>query len=819
MGKGNERQRRQPSTAGRGIVPPDPEAVPSLPNQSQDPGVRIDWLDEADLRPRANAEFFRDLARERQAKRLIHASVCMGEVPAFLVGPVRPGERGGFGNGEAGQGAAGMADPVDVLWARGGPQSSKRVGLNHMKAYRVNPSGVAATKYGPEGAQVADAQALGAGLTRQLGGRDLLLPFLIPGSSSLAAAPIPVLGSPPSLADESTRATELDELIDDARAGGVRLSFTFWNIGADPHPVPHTADAYEGVDYFHSLGGSELITTSCEQDEWTDGHVGQVDHESPPAYFPRGVGSWHLQTLDASSPYKRAYLKYFAECAARVLEMATGNPATGALESPYHDVVESIELFNEVELTSTYYTGGSTGSYDPATTGEIWGRACAWAAAGFRDSLRDPEVRIGLPGILSHDRRNTSATDRFSWSARLDHLQGLIAGMTHELLDTSALGRLGKTADTLGEYIQGIDLHYYHDEPDLIRHVGYLPLEVAEIFDAVGDGLADGLYQAGFTYPSAFSDYGQPVLDAFRVTVMENGCSGDSRGRSHCPAEFASQEDFQAFEVWRRVGAALASRAESAGWHSWMAGQLDPRSPEFGGFGLRQDTGADSDPASNAVQRPSWFSFHRLSHALGDVVSGRMLLPSVAGTSQLAAFLQSDARHPAVVFEYQRSTVLLPYAYLAFADPMEPADVTSALLWFSSPGSVWRLDVSPSQYMRSIHSSLPTNIPLYRPSVPVPSSSLLLLRRGDLPILLYASAPITWSTLHRSAGVMPGLLGDGSACSAGRSGCGDFLPTENGQQLVDVLRSLYLVRPAWMDDPALPIQPVPRAARARRRRP
>ena len=105
----------------------------------------------------------------------------------------------------------------------------------------------------------------------------------------------------------------------------------------------------------------------------------------------------------------------------------------------------------------------------------------------------------------------------------------------------------------------------------------------------------------------------------------------------------------QARDLVRRIGGALASGAEVAGWHAWM----DMQTGSFAGTGLRDDSGPDgTDPAvvdvADSTQLWSWFVYRRLSEILGGgrLRYGHLLLPEAKDRGQLSALLEAGAPPP-----------------------------------------------------------------------------------------------------------------------------------------------------------------------------
>jgi hypothetical protein len=273
--------------------------------------------------------------------------------------------------------------------------------------------------------------------------------------------------------------------------------------------------------------------------------------------------------------------------------------------------------------------------------------------------------------------------------------------------------------------------------------------------------------------------------------VSETGCSATVQTRD-LPKGFTDPAAFQAFEVFRRLAAALASVARAGSWHSWLAGN-----GAYDGYGLREDGQAESDPPSCAVPRPSWYAYRRLAELLAHVGQGRMLLPDVAVRDDLIARL-ADPRlrslAAAVVFEYelaplQAGAVGFRYAYLAFLDPtVELSSVpVLATRWRASrAGSAWRHALEPSRTWLTPSGSggPPEGHALYPPRQPFAVGGLVPLARGDMPLFVTANARIDWSVTLGGLGVP--APGTPSSVRAAR---------------IDDL----LERPAWLDDPGAPL--------------
>jgi hypothetical protein len=342
-----------------------------------------------------------------------------------------------------------------------------------------------------------------------------------------------------------------------------------------------------------------------------------------------------------------------------------------SLYSPYAlpalaDQIEAIEIFNEVDDRDWWeFAGGH--SPDLASMGEKWGRAFLHAAWSFRDVL-GPDVPIWLPGISSyHDVAGKT------WEDKLDFVEGFVQGMVNEARENASL--LGaenaeEVYEAFPSLAQGIDLHWYHRDARSdagLRHIGFLVEEIGELRselttafrDAVGDYVSD-------------TDFGAD----FPISVCETGWGLDDIAPTNSDYDPTTDaETFQACEVWRRLGGALAGGAKVVGWHSWMSSG----GSNFNKMGLRKDDLAMRAPASDSEPRSSWYAYLILARLLGGrVTSGSMVVPAIGGRGDLpdpGHNTPDGIAQAPVVFEYRLldgSGVLSnQYAYLVLLDPSQ----------------------------------------------------------------------------------------------------------------------------------------------------
>jgi hypothetical protein len=121
---------------------------------------------------------------------------------------------------------------------------------------------------------------------------------------------------------------------------------------------------------------------------------------------------------------------------------------------------------------------------------------------------------------------------------------------------------------------------------------------------------------------------------------------------------------FQAHELWRRLGCALAAPTTCVGWHSWMS--VDSTGFRF--MGLRTDLATDAANADQATPRLVYYAFQRFKRWLGDVKVGRALMRSPVVVLQ---FDRDPSPSPADASSGGGSGLPLAdrYRYLIFNEP------------------------------------------------------------------------------------------------------------------------------------------------------
>jgi hypothetical protein len=474
----------------------------------------------------------------------------------------------------------------------------------------------------------------------------------------------------------------LEELFYFASDFDVRLVFTFLTLGGGEGST--TKKPGDGTDYDSSMveytdsvvapgaeidwnGQSASFTREFAPLEWSHDHIGRAAGSG--VHFPVTSGpvvaghNWFFESIDPACPYKRIYL---GKIASEVADMLIS--ALIWSETPTSRFPEAIEIFNEVDVRD-FWEMNSTPQMGAA--GEKWGRAYLHAAWNFRaafnaSSWNFDDVQIWMPGISSYH-----SITGLTWQAKLEFVDGFVAGMVAEAQErpedvtNGAESVPAELLKVFPDLLQGIDLHWYHREAGQdLRHIGYLVFEIDELRQAVtGAVRTHNIELEEDTLEAAFGD-------AFPVSVFENGWGLDDQPPMGAgPLSPPNQGMFQAAEVWRRIGGAIAGGASIAGWHSWMSKQAS----SFSKMGLRADAQNQWDPASDATQRISWFAYAILAEILGDrVIGGGMVLPDVTSRTELGYHLKADPDHVGVVvFEYrlQAGGRAEQWAYMVLRDP------------------------------------------------------------------------------------------------------------------------------------------------------
>jgi hypothetical protein len=687
-----------------------------------------------------------------------------------------------------------------------------RFGLNFLHTYWesfVSGSVVPSIKYGGDAAPYADAGELGATIARQVGLRDLmwaLVAYDPMNWHTLQTGQEVGLNVATQLSalrpDGSKNYLWLSEALAAAHAAGVKVLLTFGSMGAehvevehDPLPPRPGSGSWEPTVTDRAGNPYALNPQLIYTMDWHPDHLGRsldgVEFPVPLHGATLPGADWHMKSLDVSSPYKRGYLRKIAVAVGNLLQQVHAH-LQSTLSISLSDVVEGIELFNEVEHGSQYartalipiaadpasltHPGATSTTIsfraieivEPYESSYRWGQACFQAAYGLRtvlDALADgDEIKIRLPGICSYSEGIND-----TWEYRLSSLKGLVTGFVDEAVSYLSDRRYGpgwsepEILAFLPRVLQGIDYHWYHTrrfvDDEHIQHIGHLVCELARIEETLLAAV-----DAAWTEATRRTE---TVLGSFPVSVMESGTpattESDSPGHIVFVPPGMGLEEFQAFEVFRRLGGALASGAHILGWHSWMANN----SGAFAGHGLRDDTGDEMTPPEEEPQRPSWFAYRRFTSLLSCTARGSMVLPKVADRDALVSFLASGDVHPFVVFRYEgtfsapplgttgRPVTGLRYAWLVLRDPSVPTPGVLRLLatWRDPAWTGRALNVELDYRQIAPGATLPGQFPVqeavYGPSTEADLCSPMefLSGRESGPVLLFSTEEILWAVV------------------------------------------------------------------------
>ncbi|MFH1463644.1 MAG: hypothetical protein ABIO70_04585 [Pseudomonadota bacterium] len=751
---------------------------------SQTSGEHVD----GDLAPMARG-FFREIAEARREKRRVMAALDPAS-PLFqaLTGSGRPARSSVSGvvrhlPGEEENPLEGPLPPGPRwdLWERPRPEylrrSPSRLGLNMLHAYELgwNSSdhpdhAEQVNKYGANGAPIADAALLGASVVRQHGQRDLFWGMLARAHLTPAdlgqlseESKVPLEGDLQSTMEYgidpdgnvAPNSDLLGGLMDDAEGSGVKLIFSFLTIGGGGDELssatpPESDFDTTAVEYENLERGSVIDRIASKPFDdlgWVDEHEGQVSPRGGlvfPVHDEYSDDAWFFEKLDPACPYKREYIGLIAAEAAALLNAAADHRDMRTL-------VEAIEIFNEVDTRDLWILEDGT-TPSPASCGEKWGRAYLHAAWAFRRAIPDTDVALKMPGIASY-----TSDSGMSWEDKKSFVGGFVDGVVAEALEHSpSLEGASGSDHVLGllpDLLQGVDLHWYHKSlgEGGLRHIGYLVFEIAELSAAVSTAVADNTHLED-PVQAAFPEW-------FPVTVFENGWGLiDDTGATGITGG-AAKEEFQAWEVWRRLGGALAGGAAIAGWHTWMSVHTGSG---YIKMGLRNDEGASTVDASLAEARPSWGAYYALAQVLGGkVLSGSMLLPAVSTAVSSRLDLENmiakspDSVAP-VVFEF-RLGVMGDWAYMVLIDP-SLADPGITLV--ATPGEEVLCQVreitysDPGQSGGNADTLPPASCTLTQTIARCPFS----IDPTWQPRLFVCSRRLTWAVVSRGATSLPARL-------------------------------------------------------------
>ncbi len=391
-----------------------------------------------------------------------------------------------------------------------------------------------------------------------------------------------------------------------------------------------------------------------------------------------GLSRYRRDVINPSSPYHRAWLADLSVAIASLLRQVQDDLAgDGILLS---DVVAGVSLFHFPSMCCVwpgepYKDTKKWQSGDPVTSATHWAALWWSCASAFHIACRTwgVEVAVRLPAMGTHFEFDLDGIPR------RHSLRYRLAFWDRFLNDISAYSL--RTWDGLvsrTDIASALSFQWDHKaRQDAAFDTAQVPFRLGprHISHMVADAAAvrSLLDSRGFT--------------ATQLDLLQTGTSVLDAD-DHLPAwADGDREAFQATEVWRRLGGALACGTTRVGLQAWMSDSgpidlSDAPSREYYGMGLRADAAKPMASARWAIQRPSWFAFQRFASILGTVTSGELLHPDFLPDE--VTWEPDEERDLLVIFHYR----LAPdspggeqdHAYLIVVDPTQDTERTFVVM-------------------------------------------------------------------------------------------------------------------------------------------
>lgn len=583
--------------------------------------------------------------------------------PAELMGLLRVARHGAREDGEQA-----LGDTEGAL-AAGAVPRAREIGLNSTQFGQYEREGTV-TKFGDNAEQAEDCVRLGATILRRVGTMDLIW-------ANLSYSPDYEHGKVggPVVVDPETIRSDIDSLNRD------RLTDFLRTLHAQHLKVILTCFLWEARvpsadSRWRELGVAEPLKLLWHPDHRPD--------DLRTAYDGSMFGRANYELLNIEVPYQVDYLTYMAEGIGRLLRSAATTLSGEGID--IGDVIAGLELFsgisdrNVVPIEEWRWDVG-----DPLASADYW--AAAWwrcAKALYDDLATDGRLLpFYLPGFVSYyERLNDSGSteSRNSHSYMMAFFEAFVAKLQIlYAMDTAQYG-----GPFLADVVRGVNYQWDHRavaqvEPpngggDRLgpRHIWHLYREVALVRESL-DALS---------------------LPDVQIVVLDTGISVTDADE-FCPAWMSDPEEFQAYEVWRRLSGALAAGARAAGWDAWMATRDTLTAvhdhDEGYGKGLREDGWPVTEPAALAVPRESWIAFQRFTELLGGITSGGFVHPTFGVHAE---FVPRDEDHLIVLRFRLGLTSAYSHAYVILIDPGAPSHAAWHIRaeWAGSAGTLVRFD-------------------------------------------------------------------------------------------------------------------------------
>ena len=605
------------------------------------------------------------------------------------------------------------------------------------------------TCFGSDSSQLDDCARLGATLLHHTGTLDLTWSNLVPDPSDTSmkiGLPVPVGRLRViNLVNSPTNRIRLVASLRSLRERGLRVILTCfpWR-GRD-----HDETRWESNGVAEAL----WLPWSSEHPREQLASGGQAS-DNPRTY----------DIFDNRSGYQIEYLSYIGEGIGALLiavaeELASpSNLSSNATPFGIGEVVMGLQMFNRLgELNVVPLT-----SYEPSlgrsTTkwgqGDAWSSVWPWGEAWLqgvgpiKDALEAAGVTlpIFLPGMAGYYEDKTERGDqsRHSFSYAITFLRLFVWWIEVLLVTYEDM--------TLGDLVSGMNYEWDHrsvakstDEVDGgarlgPRHIGWLYSEIEDIKDALAFDV----------------DLDIPVF------VLDTGISVTDKDE-FLPSWMPDYEEFQAYEVWRRLCGAVAGGARAAGWQAWMSSFNTNDGTrlkiEHYTMGLRNDDLDKSDFAALAEPRPSWVAYQRLCSLLGEVTSGKFVHP--VGIADYGFHSDTgETRNPTadenlviMHFRYRTEDGAAAHAWIIIVDSTASENDAWEVRgeWSSTPGSFERLSTFPRSISAATGGS-ETDLPIVSASFAVYAATTLpvtySIRPGNAPIFVRATRQIEWTVTY-----------------------------------------------------------------------
>ena len=625
-------------------------------------------------------------------------------------------------------------------WASGSPIP---LGLNTTHFGRLEEQG--SLKWGSDDEQADDVARLGATIIRHVAFLDLDWRARAYDTSTGAVRRVPAQGDVGSVLIDETSIDRFVKRLDLLHQRGIRAVLTCIMYGGDRDTC---------------VDAGRLEDPDCPQ------IPGQAEAWEFPWDAVHSTRIENLDYLDAQSGYQTSQLvnlavviaEFLHEVQAQVRRRLVGSYDLG-------ETIEGLEVFDYIDDRNVVFARGKVDQGDAIVSGLQWGSLFVEVARALQQrlSMLGLDIPVRLPGLSPDYQAAESA-------AGVDGISRNSLEYSLTFLDAFLHAVSGYAGEAAIDISAALHFHWDHRGLKSSNSTKYPQLGPRHIASIVGDvaAMRRVLDARGFEHTTiSVLRSGVSIADPDEYTptwaspAAEWRRSGSREVDSEfeLPAPWAGRELFQAYEVWRRLGGALAAGVDSAGWDTWMALYSSAEGEagrEFWATGLRLDTGSPRTPASVATQRSSCYAFRRFTEQLGETVSAKMLWPSPPDDVGYAPVNDTDF---VVIIEFVIGSVLTRrFAYLLLIDPT--LDVAAgAARYCARPRSRGAFGPDEWEEIQTLPLSLPTTtrtgsdaeLPLaeidYLPNAVGPIPDAVVVTTGDYVRLFTSQARLAWDVV------------------------------------------------------------------------